>query len=109
MRDRYQTALSMREQGETFQAIAEVLGVTAGRAGVIYRRALEVREQETIGMDGQSIRIVRHYRGGLGELAALAERDHAAAMLDLIREPSCQRRHALEILAWLKAGNRERP
>lgn len=99
----------MRGQGATFQAIAEVLGVTAGRAGVIYKRALEVQEEEKLGLERQAIRIARHYRGDLGELGAIAERDPARAVIALIQEPNCLRRHALQIVAWLNAGNRERP
>ncbi|WP_342249410.1 hypothetical protein [Sphingomonas sp. OTU376] len=107
--ERHQTVLQMREQGSTFKAIGAALGVTPGRAGVLYRRALEVQSEEAAGMGMAAIRIVRHYRGDLDELAALAERDHTAAVVSLIQEPNCLRRHALQIIAWLKAGNREKP
>ncbi len=99
----------MREQGSTFQAIGAALGVTAGRASVLYRRALEVREEEDIGMGKQAIRIVRHYRGDLRELATLAERDPAAAALTILREPNCLQQHAQQIVVWLNADNRNRP
>lgn len=42
-------------------------------------------------------------------MGAIAQRDHDAAVVILIQEPNCLRRHALEIIAWLKAGNREKP
>lgn len=99
----------MREEGATFQAIGEALGVSPSRANVIYQRALVVQAEEAAGMGMAAIRIVRHYRGDLDELAALAERDHTAAVVSLIQEPNCLRRHALQIIAWLKAGNREKP
>lgn len=69
MRERHQTALRMREDGATFQAIGEALGVSPSRANVIYQRALEVQAEEAAGMGVRAIRILRHYRGDLHELA----------------------------------------
>jgi hypothetical protein len=109
MRERHQTALRMREHGATFQMIGDALGVTAGRAGVIYRRALVVHAEETVGLGTQAIRILRYYQGDLNELALIAEQDPDGAVVTLIREPNCLRRHALQIVAWLNAGNREKP
>ncbi|MBB4837311.1 hypothetical protein HNP52_000362 [Sphingomonas kyeonggiensis] len=109
MRDRHQTALRMRDEGATFRAIGEALGVSPSRANVIYQRALVVKAEETAGLGSQAIRIVRNYRGCLTELATRAELDPDAAVVTLIQEPNCLRRHALEIIAWLAAGNREKP
>lgn len=43
MRERHQTALRMREEGATFQAISDALHVSASRANLIYQRALEIQ------------------------------------------------------------------
>lgn len=109
MRERHQIALRMRDEGATFQKIGEALGVSPSRANEIYKRALVVQEEEAAGMGVQAIRILRHYRGDLHELASLAERDPHGACTLLIQEPNCLRRHAYQIIAWLNAGNREKP
>ncbi|MDQ0252437.1 hypothetical protein J2W22_004525 [Sphingomonas kyeonggiensis] len=109
MRERHQTALRMREEGATFQAIGDALHVSASRANVIYQRALEIQAEEAAGMGLAAIRILRDYRGDLHELASLAERDPHGACTLLIQEPNCLRRHAYQIIAWLTAGNREKP
>ncbi|MDQ0250965.1 hypothetical protein J2W22_003029 [Sphingomonas kyeonggiensis] len=102
-------ALKLREQSATFQAIGEALGVSPSRANEIYKRALVVQEEEVAGMGVQAIRILRHYRGDLHELASFAERDPHGACTLLIQEPNCLRRHAYQIIDWLKASNREKP
>ncbi|MBB4841480.1 hypothetical protein HNP52_004584 [Sphingomonas kyeonggiensis] len=59
----------MREDGATFQAIGEALGVSPSGANVIYQCALEVQAEEATGMGVRAIRILWHYRGDLHELA----------------------------------------
>jgi hypothetical protein len=109
MRDRHETALRMRAEGATFQMIGEALAVTGSRAHAIYKRALVVRTEETAGLRTRSMGIVRSYPGCLEELAAIAREDHGRALVMLANQRNCSRVNAVEIVAWLMAGNRETP
>jgi putative ubiquitin-RnfH superfamily antitoxin RatB of RatAB toxin-antitoxin module len=106
---RHQTAIEMREAGATFQAIGDVFDVTAARASAIYQRALILRTEQEIGLSTRTIGIVRNLRPKLEKLASNLPEDRHAVLRELLREPHCGRQQAEEIIAWLKAGNRELP
>lgn len=107
--DRHEIALEMRAAGATFQAIGEILGVTASRASAIHQRALTLRTEQDVGLRMRSIRILRRSQNGPRELAAMLANDREKTFVTLIREPNCDRWHAEEIIAWLDAGNLKLP
>lgn len=107
--DRHQTALEMREAGETFQAIGDVFGVSASRASAIYQRALILRTEHEVGLRMRSIRVLRGAPHTPNELAVMLAQDRQKTFVTLLEQPGCDRRHAEEIIAWLEAGNLRLP
>lgn len=106
---RHQTALHMREAGSTYEAIGEVMGVSAARVRAIYKRACVLRLEQDAGLSIRSIRIVRNLQQTPSELATMLDLDRDATFVALLREPNCNRRHAEEIIAWLEEGSRALP
>lgn len=107
--DRHRTALEMREAGATYQAIGDVFGVSPSRAKAIYERTLRLRTELETGLRTRVRGILQRSQQSPEEWAAMLARDRDTTFVALLRLPSCGRRDAEEITAWLEAGNRELP